>query len=476
MYEIFKMKKFEEHTKLKKELIKLFENYQSSIFLKNRACVNEKRLHSIEFFERYGFPSVREKTWEKTDLSNILIKKYSHLTEVKTEDVDLNRLFKCDIHNFDTDILSLFNGYVVNDSNKLRRLNNGVIIGSLAKAMEIIPEFFDKYYGHSSNIENHSFSALNTALTQDGIFIYVPDNVEMKKAIQIVSIINHNEGLLVQNRNLIVLGKNSKLILVQCDDTTNKLANFNNSVTEVFLEENAKIDHYKLQNFNNQSTLINTTYFNQKKNSTVSTNAITLNGGLIRNNVFVSLNGEESHVDVLGVYLMDKKQHVDSQVHIDHVAPNCTSNELFKGILDEEASGVFNGHILVRPNSQHTNAYQKNNNILLTDTASFDSKPFLEIYADDVKCSHGATVGQLNPDAMFYLRSRGITKDNARMLLMYAFVAEVINHISIVALKNRIDDMVKKRLRGELSICEQCVLHCSNPEKNIEFDIDLSQI
>ncbi len=143
---------------------------------------------------------------------------------------------------------------------------------------------------------------------------------------------------------------------------------------------------------------------------------------------------------------------------------------------NEEASGVFNGHILVRQDAQNTNAFQSNKNILLTDTASIDTKPFLEIYADDVKCSHGATVGQLDNDAMFYLRSRGITEENARMLLMYAFAAEVINHISIEALRNRIDDMVKKRLRGELSICDNCVLHCSNPEKEIEFDIDLSKI
>jgi Fe-S cluster assembly protein SufD len=167
---------------------------------------------------------------------------------------------------------------------------------------------------------------------------------------------------------------------------------------------------------------------------------------------------------------------VDNQVFVDHAFPNCQSSELFKGIVDDSARAVFNGHILVRPDAQKTNAYQNNKNILLTDKATVNSQPFLEIYADDVKCSHGATVGQLDETAMFYLRSRGISIENSRMLLMYAFAAEIINHITIEPLKIRIDDMVKKRLRGELSVCEQCVLHCSTMEKPVQFEIDLSKI
>ncbi len=470
------MKAEEKKVELQQKLLALSEEYQAKSFSKERACIAEKRMRSIDFFEQKGFPTIKEEAWRGTNLTDALSKDYVHLSEFDTKNIDLNTLFKCDIHNFDTDIISLLNGWLVNGGTELKTIANGTIIGSMAEAMKKLPEFFDKYYNKSEKIEEHSLSALNTALVQDGVFIYVPDNVELEKAIQMVSIINHEKGLFVQNRNLIVLGKNSKLTLVHCDDTTNQLASFNNSVTEVFVGENSKIDHYKLQNFNNDSSIINSTYFHQQANSNVSTNAISLNGGLIRNNVFVNLQGQGAHADVLGVYLMDRKQHVDSQVFIDHAVPNCTSNELFKGILDEEASGVFNGHILVRQDAQNTNAFQSNKNILLTDTASIDTKPFLEIYADDVKCSHGATVGQLDNDAMFYLRSRGITEENARMLLMYAFAAEVINHISIEALRNRIDDMVKKRLRGELSICDNCVLHCSNPEKEIEFDIDLSKI
>jgi len=173
---------------------------------------------------------------------------------------------------------------------------------------------------------------------------------------------------------------------------------------------------------------------------------------------------------------MDRKQHIDNYVTVDHASPDCISNELFKGILDEHATGVFNGHILVERNAQRTNAYQNNRNLLLTDTAKINSKPFLEIYNDDVKCSHGSTTGQLDEQAMFYLRQRGIGEDNARMLLMFAFADEVVSRIAIEALRTRTEDMVKKRLQGELQICEQCVLHCSTPEHPVEFKIDMSKI
>jgi Fe-S cluster assembly protein SufD len=274
----------------------------------------------------------------------------------------------------------------------------------------------------------------------------------------------------------VILGSNSSLRLVHCDDSVDDQVGFINSVSEVVLSENARLDHYKLQNKNDRSALINNVFFHLESGANLSTNAISLNGGLIRNEVYVRLNGRGSHADILGVYLMDREQHIDNQVFVDHAVPDCTSNELFKGILDDQASGVFNGHILVRKDAQRTNAYQNNKNILISDKAVIDSKPFLEIYADDVKCSHGATVGQLDSEAMFYLRSRGISADNARMLLMYAFAAEIVNKISIPKLKLRIDDLVKKRLRGELSICDQCVLHCNSREQKVSFEIDMSKI
>ncbi len=470
------MNKQNKNIALKNKLINLYEENKNLIFKNEPQYISNLRNQAIEKFYQLGFPTTKMEGWRNTDLTKALSKNYNHFFSSIQDNVNVEELFKCEIHNFDTDIVSFLNGFYVNGDSQLKTMSDGTVVGSLTKAIEQYPEIFEKYYNKNVQSDKNAFVALNTAFAQDGLFIYVPDGVEVNKAIQMVSIINHNENLFIQNRNLIILGKNSRLTLVHCDDSINQQSSFNNSVTEIFVEENANLDHYKLQNLNNDSTLINSTFVHQKSGSNASTNSITLNGGLIRNDTFVKLNGQLCDANVYGVYLMDKTQHIDNHVFIDHAEPNCSSNELFKGILDEDATGVFNGHILVRRNAQKTSAFQSNKNILLTDTASIDTQPFLEIYADDVKCGHGATVGQLDTEAMFYLRSRGITEANARLLLMYAFAAEVINKISIKPLRDRIDDMVKKRLRGELSICDKCVLHCGSPEKEIHFDIDMSKI
>jgi Fe-S cluster assembly protein SufD len=236
------------------------------------------------------------------------------------------------------------------------------------------------------------------------------------------------------------------------------------------------LDHYKLQNLNNSSTLISSVFFNLERSATLGSHYISLNGGLLRNNIRVHFNGPDGNASIYGIYLMDRKQHVDNQVFVDHAYPGCTSRETFKGILDEHAHAIFNGHVLVHRDAVKTDARQSNKNILLTDTARVNSKPFLEIYNDDVKCSHGSTTGQLDQESMFYLRQRGIGEETARMLLMVALADEVVAKIAIPQLRQRIEDMVKKRLQGELQICEQCVLHCSTPEHPVEFHIDMTKI
>jgi len=263
---------------------------------------------------------------------------------------------------------------------------------------------------------------------------------------------------------------------MHCDDSINHDSSFINTLTEIYLDENASLDLYKLQNINDETTLLNNTFIHQEKDSRSKVAVLTLNGGKIRNEINVDFQGQGAEADLNGIYLMDKKQHVDNQVFVKHSVPNCYSNELFKGVLDDEASAVFNGHIYVAKDAQKTNAFQRNNNILMTPEASIDTMPFLEIYADDVKCSHGATVGQLDEDAMFYMMQRGISRQDARLLLMYAFASEVTSKISIDPLRISVEDMIKRRLRGELSICEKCVLHCSVPNKPIEFEIDMSKI
>ncbi|MCB2220306.1 MAG: Fe-S cluster assembly protein SufD [Bacteroidetes bacterium] len=463
-------------TLLKDKIIDLYKANREKITLNDPPGLAEIREKSFTDFINLDFPTPRLEAWKNTDIRKILQRDYQILFDPENGTLDLDKIFHCEVPDFDTEIISLYNGWYIYRDKSLTTLPNGTIIGSFAQAMKEYPDLILKHFNQYAKSDLNGLNALNTAYAQDGVFIYVPDGVEAYKTIQMVNILNKEDNLLVQNRNLVIMGKNSKMTLVHCDDSHNFKSSLTNTVTEVYMDEGANLKHYKLQNLNNETSLINSAFFHQEKDSNLATFAISLNGGMIRNDIHVRLNGQQSHADIMGLYLMDKEQHVDNQVHVDHAVPNCTSNELFKGILDDHATAVFNGHILVRKDAQKTNAYQTNRNILLNDKATINTKPFLEIYADDVKCSHGATVGQIDEDALFYIKSRGISEYNARLLLMYAFAAEVINEISIAPLKDRIDDLVKKRLRGELAVCDQCVLHCKNQEKAYEFKIDMSKL
>lgn len=434
-----------------------------------------QRKSALDDFERLGFPHKKLEKWRSTDLKGMLSFDYSMASEeFRMQDI-LGEVFECDVHELDTYIVNLYKGRFVYKESPIYTMPDGVIVGSLSAAFEKYPELVEKYFGRYAKTDDSAFNALNTALFLDGLFIYVPKNVIVEKPVQLINAVGTNENVFVQNRNLIILEENCQLTLIQCDDSYNYKRSLTNSVTEVVLGANASLDHYRLQNINNNSSLISSLAVEQARDSRLSSNTIILNGGLIRNETTTKLDGEGAHADILGVYLGDKNQLIDNYVFVDHAKPNCTSNELFKGILDDYARAVFNGHILVRKDAQKTLANQNNANIILTDKAMINTKPFLEIYADDVKCSHGATVGQLDESALFYIRQRGISEDNARMLLMYAFAAEVTQEIKIESLRDRIEDMVKKRLRGELSICDQCVLQCSSPEK-YKFEIDMSKI
>jgi len=272
--------------------------------------------------------------------------------------------------------------------------------------------------------------------------------------------------------NQLVLSPNQCRQIIEYDNDS--LAN-NDTNLVIELNENASLQFYLIQNLNDEAKINRNIQVKQAPSSRLSMVIISFNGGNVANNITVDLDGEGAEFRAYGLYLVDKKQHVENYLKINHNVPHCTSEERFKGILDDEATAVFNGHVYVAPNAQKTDAQQNNSNIILTPKAKVNSRPFLEIYADDVKCSHGTSTGQLDQEALFYMRQRGISKANARMLLMYAFAAEVSNHIDNADLHEQIDDMIKRRLRGELTSCENCVLRCSHP-KEYNFDIDYSKI
>ncbi len=459
----------------KEGMMDLFEKNFGRICQNDTKPISEIRGKALSSFRELGFPNKRMEEWKNTDLTESLGKIYDYNFD-PVSGVAGKNIFQCNIPHLDTAVIGQLNGWYISKDVPLIELGNGIIMGSLAEAMVRYPAIVEKHLAKYAAFGNNGLTALNTAFAQDGVFIYVPDNVQSPKPVQMINVIQYTTDIFLQSRNLIILGKNSRLSLVHCDDSYNHEGSFSNIVTEVFLDENSFLDHYKLQNLNNNSTLISTTVMQLEKAAHLDSHFLSMNGGLIRNNTRIDFQGNDGVANVYGLYLMDRKQHIDNQVFVDHAKPGCTSNEIFKGILDENSSGVFNGHVLVRKDAQKTNAYQSNRNILLTDTAKANSKPFLEIYADDVKCSHGSTTGQLDSEALFYLRQRGIGEDSARMLLLYAFAAEVVSKINIPQLRNSIEDMIKKRLQGELQICEQCVLHCTTPEHPIEFNIDVSKI
>ena len=368
--------------------------------------------------------------------------------------------FHCKVKDFDTQMCIFLNGWYVHNNQPLIVQDNGVIIGSIMEAQKQFPEKVLPYLNGTSTEKDDDYSALNREKFNDGLFVYIPDNVTVEKPIQLISLTDSNEELMLNNRNVIVVGKNAEASFLQCDDSIQFKKSFINNVTKIYLDEESRFSYYKMENKNPESLLFNEVDVQQKGHSYFYSNAMTFNTGYLRNKINVFLTEPFASTDMYGLYLVDKEQHVDNQIFIDHQVPDCESHQLYKGIVDDQALAHFLGHVVVRPDAQRTVAAQTNRNIALTDEAHVTSKPFLEIYADDVKCNHGTTVGQLDEEAMYYLRTRGICERNARRLLMFAFANEIANYIKINSLQERYKEMIRKRLNGELSICDQCVLHC----------------
>ena len=442
--------------------------YKNLEYLKDGlpAYINDKREEAIQTFQKKGIPHHKIEAYKYTDLNPAFEKQYTTYIQPKKIDFNLDDIFSCDVPELDTHVVLLLNGWFYENKTPRKQLPNGVIISSFREAANKYPDIIEKHYNQYADSQNESLTALNTAFAQDGVFLYVPKGKTMDKPVQIINLLLDEEDGMSQHRNLFVIEESGEANVIVCDHTLSGKNFLTNSVTEMYVGQNAHLNFDRVQNEHNGSTQISNIYLTQEKDSNVLSNTITLHGGLIRNNFNVRLNGEHCENKTLGLYLADRSQHIDNYVHIDHAYPNCRSNQLFKGVLDDVATGAFNGRILVRRDAQKTEAYQANNNILLTDDAKMNSKPQLEIYADDVKCSHGGTSGQLNKNALFYLRSRGIPHKEAQLLLMYAFAHEIIGQIKIQPLQERIHALVEKRLRGELSRCNYCEVDCNKPGKN----------
>ncbi len=444
---------------MEKQYIDLYKTHHSLIKQHAAPVMNESRDASFALFEKLGFPTTKLENYKYTDLKEALSLDYGLNVRRLDFPVDPYQAFKCDVPGIQSYLYFVVNDAFYPEYNEQNaELPKEVIVCSLKEAAEKYPDLMAKYYGRLSTQKQDGLVAFNGAFAQDGFFMYVPKNVQLDRPVQLVNIMRADVDFMANAHNLIILEEGAKAQLLVCDHTVDDVRFVSNRVTEVFVAENATYEHYKLENTHIKTTNLSTLLIEQQASSNVLGNVITLHNGLTRNSIEIALNGENCETELCGMVIADKKQQVDNFTSVLHNMPNCHSNELFKYVLDDVSKGAFTGRLYVAKDAQKTRAYQTNRNILLNRTAKMRTKPQLEIYADDVKCSHGATIGQLDEQAMFYMRTRGIPYEEARLLLMFAFTADVIDNIRIPALADRMKMLVEKRLRGELSKCEGCTI------------------
>ncbi len=446
--------------KINADFAKLFEDGYGLLERGCGAVMNGCRKDAFEKFVQLGGIPHKKEDYLYLNLLPLFGKDYQVVLKNIRQEVDMNETFRCAVTDLDTYPVLTVNGRWL-EENMQPELPEEVVVCSLQEASVKYPDLFHRYYNkYPAAACKDSLIALNTAFAQDGVFVYVPEEVILERPLQIINLLRAKGNLMGFQRNLVILGKNARATVLVCDHTLSNHNFLMNNATEVYLEENARMEYYQVQNQHLGASQINAVLVSERRNSVFDSNIVTLYGGTIRNNIYVALNEEGGECGLYGVYILDKNQIVDNFSYIDHIAPHCLSNEHYKGVMDDAALANFSGCIRVRPNAQKTEAYQANNNLLLSESARVNAKPQLVIDADDVKCSHGATVGQIDEEAMFYLRSRGIGLEEARMMMMFGFAHDIIRRVKLEPLRGKIDELVEKRLRGELSKCYNCMMQC----------------
>lgn len=442
--------------KAEQQYIDLFDRYREMIARYSSAVMNAPREQARADLERLGFPSAKSEDYKYTDVAKAFAPDYGLNLNRVAIPVNPYDVFRCDVPNLSTSLYFVVNDTFYDRELPKAHLPEGVYAGGLKTFSEQYPEVAARYYGKAADTGRDGLVALNTMLAQDGFVLYVPQGVEVERPIQLVNIFRSDVDTMANRRILVIMEPRSSAKLLVCDHSIDSVRFLGTQVVEVFAGEGVYFDYYDLEESSEETTRFASVHVRQEAASNVLVNGITLTNGLTRNNYYIELNGEYADTTLCGMSILDKQQQVDTYSLITHAVPHCTSNELFKNVLNEQAVGAFSGRILVKEGAQQTAAYQTNRNLCATREARMYSKPQLEIYADDVKCSHGMTTGQLDENALFYMQSRGIPRDEARMLLSVAFTADVIDHVRLDALKDRLHKLVKKRFRGELAKCAGC--------------------
>jgi len=428
---------------LKEKLISSFMAFEESVDV--NSDLHDIRTSAIKNFEIKGFPTKKEEAWKYTSLNSILKNDFSVFPkeENAVEFADVKKYF---LHEIDTYKVIFIDGKFSSFLSSTTHDGLDVCLMSSALTKPKYKIVIDEYFNQIAN-KDESLTSLNTAFALEGAYINIPKSKVVDKPIEIINFSTGTEAaLLIQPRNLIIVNENAHVQIIERHQSLNENPVLTNSVTEIFAKKRAIVDYYKIQNDNLEASLIDNTYIAQKDQSHVSVHTFSFGGNITRNNLNFYHQGEHIDSTLKGITIIEGKQHVDHYTLVQHATPNCESHQNYKTILHDRSTGVFNGKIFVEKEAQKTNAFQQNNNILLSDKATINAKPQLEIFADDVKCSHGCTIGQLDEKAMFYMQSRGIPRKEAKALLMYAFSNEVIESIKIPELKQRITKIIAMKL------------------------------
>lgn len=433
------------------QYIDLYREQRDLICQHSVAAMNAVRDAAFEAFSQRGFPTLKTERYRYTDVATAFAPNYGvNLARVQVP-VNPHEVFKCDVPNLSTHL-----AYVVNDQPVFDR--SIPFVCSLKEAAQQHPKLLEKYYAKICKPDSDGIVALNTMLAQDGLFVYVPRHQRMEKTLQVVNILRSGVDMMVNRRVLVVLEEGAEATLLFCDHAMDNNAFLTTQVMEIVCGDNARLNLYELEETHTKCHRFSNVALHVERNCVVTHNNITLYNGQTRNTTDVLLAGEGSEVTLNGCVVADKTQQVDNNTLIDHAVPRCTSRELYKYVVDDEAVGAFAGRILVRKDAQKTVSQETNANLCASLTARIYTQPMLEIYADDVKCAHGSTVGKLDETALFYMRQRGIDETEARMLLKFAFVGQVIDEIQLQPLRERLHYLVEKRFRGELNKCTGCAL------------------
>ena len=476
-------------TSSEQQYIDLYEQARETIFRHSSDVMNAVRDAAFEDFRRQGFPSRKVERYKYTDIAKLFAPDYGLNLQRLDIPVDPYEAFRCDVPNLSTSLYFVVNDAFYRGERGERReergerlvqaagsipqavasipqaagsLPEGVIVGSLCD----YPEIVGKYYARLAKTSEDAITALNTMLAQDGMLVYVPKNVKVDRAVQVINILKATPqnaqrvvpDLMVNRRVLIILEENAEIKMLFCDHAADDRNFLATQVIEAYVGENASLDLYCMEETHHKNVRVSNVYIDQQANSRVNHNVITLHNGTTRNRLDLTFSGEGAECQCYGCVIADKQQHVDNNTLITHRVPHCTSSELYKYVLDDQSTGAFAGRVLVEHGAQKTASQMTNQNLAASREARMYTQPMLEIYADDVKCAHGSTVGQLNDAALFYMRQRGISLQEARTLLQQAFINEVVDKMALEPLRDRLHYLIEKRFRGELNKCAGCRL------------------